>query len=458
MSTYFVYKWKERIKMLCALPRSNRALKYFPPEFNLRNPIVSLLQSYRRQGHSCALILLYVEEFHHLFSTYPYSYMEKMNDHIRQAILAILPAHLKSDEIIGVKQIGGENFCVFIKGTDSMTYEDVHQIGLLIRRQLEVQLGQLHSLPFLRSVTFQVGCHVFGVELETENAHTAMQSAVHYAQSIAMKRIPPHFSKSRQELNRIIQNETITVLAQPIMCLRKGEIFGWEMLTRGPQNTQFYMPTELFEFAYQADLLSAMEFLVVKKAIEEIHYRGIKEQVFINVTPISLTNPLFLDQLLNNLKQFPHILPSQIVLEITERHSIRDYVYMGTLLTRYRAHGFRFAIDDAGAGYSSLQAISELIPDIIKIDKSVIQNIDQASVKQSLLKSLLYFAENINCEVIAEGVEREEEANMLLDLKVQMGQGFYFARPEPMVNHRERVVHFDKLKEKIMQQRSASSA
>jgi EAL domain-containing protein (putative c-di-GMP-specific phosphodiesterase class I) len=127
---------------------------------------------------------------------------------------------------------------------------------------------------------------------------------------------------------------------------------------------------------------------------------------------------------------------------------------MGAILSKFRSYGFRFAIDDAGAGYSSLQSISELIPDIIKIDKSVIQNIDQVAVKQSILRALLLFASDIKCQVVAEGIEREEEANILLDHQVKMGQGYYFAKPERMQFDYART-HVPHLKEKIMKLRAA---
>ncbi|MNP23542.1 Phytochrome-like protein cph2 [compost metagenome] len=211
----------------------------------------------------------------------------------------------------------------------------------------------------------------------------------------------------------------------------------------------------MFEFADQTDLLPQLEWLVIQKAIREITERQIKEQVFINITPVSLSDPQLLGRLLELLK-LAGLDSSQIIFEITERHSINDFEQMASIVRSYRTQGFRFAVDDAGSGYSSLQSISELIPDIIKIDKSVIRNIDREAVKVAMLRSLLYFAENINCTVIAEGVEREEEANVLLQNQVHMGQGYYFARPQPF-EHGRNVIQFQSLKEKIIHMRKAAS-
>lgn len=453
MPSLFINKWKQRIKMLCYLPFSNRSLKYFPPEFILRDPIASLVKQQRLQGKGCHLILIHMEDFHQLFGIHSHSGIQKLQQQINKRLLELLPRYFHHGDIIGIKRFGQEDIGLFVKQQSSLSYDELQQkaqqLGAELQTCLRTGLGKQEGL-----LTCLTGCYMMGPEIE--NLDAAIQFAYRYALSIATKKLPVHFSKSKQQLIDIIDSENISVLAQPIMNLTSGDIFGWEILTRGPQNTPFHSPTELFDFAYQADVLSKMEFLVMKKAFQEMSERCIKEQVFINVTPITLSHPLLMEYLQMLLKQYPSVAPCQIVLEITERHAIRDFDFMGALMAQYRTMGFRFAVDDAEAGYSSLQSITELIPDIIKIDRSVIQNIDQMIVKQSLLRSLMHFAENINCQVIAEGVEREEEAEMLYDLKVQMGQGFYFARPEPLAADQDRVQRFDLLKAKIQRSRQAN--
>ncbi|WP_240416429.1 EAL domain-containing protein [Paenibacillus periandrae] len=448
-------KWKERLKYLYLLPLSNKSLKYFPPDFTIRDPIVSMIKQYRRKGQSIGMLLFYMEEFHHLFATHPYPYIQNLQKLVREKLLEILPRYFQSSDLLGIKQFASDDFCMFIKEYPGFSFDDLQRKALLMRQELEQSL-RIPMRPKEDTIySFQIGCHI--IEMDIENTEAAIRSSYHYALAIATKKLPAHFSKSRQELLDIIELEKITVLAQPIMSLNSGEIFGWEILTRGPLNSVFHTPTELFDFAYQADLLSKMEFIVMKKAFEEISKRGIGEQVFINVTPVTLCHPLFLNQLLTVLSAYDNISASQIILEITERHSIRDFAYMGALMAHYRSHGFRFAVDDAGAGYSSLQSISELIPDIIKIDKSVIQNIDQLVVKQYLLRALLLFAENINCQVIAEGIESQGEADILYEMHVHMGQGFYFARPEPIVAYQERMLQCRSITEKIQQNRQICS-
>ncbi|MCZ8516535.1 EAL domain-containing protein [Paenibacillus filicis] len=448
--------WIERLKMLFHLPLPNRALRLFPPEFTFRDPVHALVKQYRNQGNSCGLLLFYWEDFHRLFTSYPHEVTARLQKHIRDALLGLIPAFFKSNDIIGVRQYSGEDFCLFLKDEAGGRYEELQRQGLLLRRALETRLRESVPKEWSGSFSFGFGCYRMGQDIE--NTEAAIQSAYYYAHSIATRKLPAHFSALRDQVLDILKREQISVLAQPIMNLASGEIFGWEILTRGPRNSPLHTPGELFEMAFQADLLSKLEFLVIRKAVEEISLRGIREQVFLNVTPVTLCHPLFLHHMLETVKEFDNISSSQIVLEITERHAIRDFQYTGSVMAAFRAHGFRFAVDDAGAGYSSLQSISELIPDMIKIDRSVISNIDQASVKQSLLRALLHFADNINCQVIAEGVERKEEAAMLLQMQVQMVQGFYFARPQPLVTDHERSQQLKLVKERIDQDRRVHTA
>lgn len=91
--------------------------------------------------------------------------------------------------------------------------------------------------------------------------------------------------------------------------------------------------------------------------------------------------------------------------------------------------GFRIAVDDTGSGYSSLYTISELLPDIIKIDRSVIQGIDTNRIKESMVKGLILVAKEMGSIVVAEGIEKREEAAVLMRNRVDMAQGFLYGKP-----------------------------
>lgn len=444
---YFVQKWKKRLRLFFHLPFSNQALKFFPPEFTIRNPIMSLLNKARNQGHTCGLLLLHLEGYNKIMLSYPARTIAMLQKQVQLILTELLPEIYGDEHVIGVELIHDEDCCVYIRSRGKeLIYEELYAKGLQVRKLLEMRLKNAMNIEVASHLQIQTAVHILDPHIL--GTKFAAKAAYHYALAIATKKLPAHFGSARQQLLNIVNNADITVLAQPIISFATGEIFGWEILTRGPQNSPFHLPTELFSFAYQADVLSDMEFLVFSKAFQKIMENHIQEQVFINVTAVTLCHPLFVRRMAQLLEQFPAVHAQQIVIELTERHFVSDFNHVAAIMAKCREQGFRFAVDDAGAGYSSLQSISELIPDIIKIDKSVIQNIDQVAVKESMLKALLSFAENINCQVIAEGIERAEEADILFKHEVHMGQGYYFAEPSPLLFNIEKN-ELEKMKEKI---------
>ena len=120
--------------------------------------------------------------------------------------------------------------------------------------------------------------------------------------------------------------------------------------------------------------------------------------------------------------------PADIVIEITERVAISRHDTFQRALRTFKERGYQVAVDDMGAGYSSLQSLANIQPDFLKFDVSLVRDIDRSSIKRSLLGTLRDLGEKINARVIAEGVERPEEMRTLLELGIELGQGFHFHR------------------------------
>ena len=126
--------------------------------------------------------------------------------------------------------------------------------------------------------------------------------------------------------------------------------------------------------------------------------------------------------------------PKRIVLEITEHEAITDHDGVISALGDLRQMGVRLAVDDVGAGYAGLSTVLRLQPDILKLDRSLVSQIDKDTARQSLANAMVHFAGEVGAKVIAEGIERSQEHQMLHRLGVTMGQGYLFARPGPASN------------------------
>jgi EAL domain-containing protein (putative c-di-GMP-specific phosphodiesterase class I) len=183
-------------------------------------------------------------------------------------------------------------------------------------------------------------------------------------------------------------------------------------------------PEVMFEIAAQSGLIWDLSRLCRDRAIEGMG-KLLKdgELLFMNVDPADFADPSF-D--VNALKVKD---PTRVVIEITERTAIKDYPKFRGRLKEFRDHGYRFAVDDAGSGYAGLGSIANLEPDFIKLDMSLINCIDQNFIKQNLVETMVRFANEHGAMVIAEGVERKEEYDMVKSLGVHLVQGFFVHKP-----------------------------
>jgi EAL domain-containing protein (putative c-di-GMP-specific phosphodiesterase class I) len=118
-----------------------------------------------------------------------------------------------------------------------------------------------------------------------------------------------------------------------------------------------------------------------------------------------------------------------LVIEITEHEAVRDYARLASRLADYRGRGARVAIDDTGAGHASMRHVTQLAPDYIKVDRSLIQDLHLDHAKRALVRSMVTLEKELGAEVVAEGIESSEIRDALLELGCRIGQGFYFSMP-----------------------------
>lgn len=444
----------ERLKTIAKVFLPDSRLNAFPPDFTIRRPILSLLRRRLDRGEACFLAL-YRWDSKTVHEQDPDSREDdrRLSAASRRQLAALAREQFGAGELIGMDQFGAQDYAVLVSAPHD---PDESFVPAALFRRLELlrhafEGGTATVLPEAAERRQLTGTYVPVSAASWGNradAAEVLKETFDFALALATGAVTPQVIEARRQLDEILAEGRISVLAQPIMNLRSGDVYGWEILTRGPAASVFHMPDELFRFAGQSKLLSKLEFIVVRHALDEIASRRICEPVFLNVTPVTLAHPLFMAHLEQCLERHPALSARQIVLEITERHEIHDLAGMSEILGRFREKGYRFAIDDAGSGYSSLQWIGELTPELIKIDRSVIQFVDRFKVKESLLRAIVTAAGEMSCEVVAEGVEREEEADVLFRLDVGMGQGYYFARPNPLMHEHERGI-FEEMKERI---------
>lgn len=234
-------------------------------------------------------------------------------------------------------------------------------------------------------------------------------------------------SRKVADLKSTIRDGAVFIEYHPIIVTNTEAIHGYEALARGARR-ELRSPEVLFEVAEEANMIWELSRLLRRRAVEGmINDLDDDQYLFLNIDPHDFDDPTFrsLDPDDLGIKD-----PSKVVLEITERTAIKDYPRFQEYLAAFREQGFRFAVDDAGSGYAGLGSIANLAPDYIKLDISLISNIDSNFLKQNLVETMVNFANGQGALVIAEGVERQEEFETVKELGVHFTQGFLFHKPK----------------------------
>lgn len=236
------------------------------------------------------------------------------------------------------------------------------------------------------------------------------------------------------EFFEILDQKRIQTVFQPIVSLHDGTVYGYEALSRGPLNSPLHNPETLFKCAQHHDKLWELEFLCRLKAFEAASEMTMEFRIFLNVNPNIMEDIKFRKGFTKEYLEKFSIDPKRIVFEITENEAISNVSDFIKTIDNYKEQDYRIAIDDAGAGYSGLNLISDIHPNFIKLDMKLVRDIDKDVTKQSLIRSLHDFACFTDTALIAEGIETREELQMLIEIGVRYGQGFYLQRPNSMIN------------------------
>ncbi len=227
------------------------------------------------------------------------------------------------------------------------------------------------------------------------------------------------------------------VAFQPIVALRSGELFEYECLFRPEMPVMPQTISSIVQAAIDTDRSVELDqYLVgvVLARVGQLHAAALESgsaplRVAINLTPMSLLDPVFEASRLAAVVRENGLHPRQITLECTEQQSVGDLAPLRRQVKALRRLGFGFAVDDAGAGYASFAMIATLRPTIIKIDRDIVAGIGKDDARQALVEAFVSFGRRIGARLVAEGIERRSDLATLVDLGVELGQGYLLGRP-----------------------------
>lgn len=238
-------------------------------------------------------------------------------------------------------------------------------------------------------------------------------------------------SQIRKEFHRFVKEELVTYYFQPIISAKTGKIEAYEALMRANLPI-LKRPDVVMKIAREEGALREIERMTMFRATEAFadlrEKKRIKGDALLFINSIASQHMAAKDEIEFNNRYAE--LQKQIVIEITEEESI-DY---HALEIKRNAPGFEgaFALDDYGSGYSNEKSLLDLAPKYIKVDLSIIRDIDTDPDKQQIVENIVAYAHKRDMKIVAEGLETPEEIQKVLELEVDLLQGFYLARPEPV--------------------------
>jgi EAL domain-containing protein (putative c-di-GMP-specific phosphodiesterase class I) len=231
-------------------------------------------------------------------------------------------------------------------------------------------------------------------------------------------------AEERRMLEECLAGDDVQIALQPILHAPDDCIYAYEALLRS-SHPVLNGPMPVLRAAEQHGMLSRVAEVVVDRCHAWMKRLPDHVRLFMNLHPDELADPAGVTKRLTPLAPWAH----RIVLEITERSKLQGLDQWETSVEAVTALGFSVAVDDLGAGYSSLSVLAELQPSYIKVDMSIVRGVDHEPQKRRLVELLCRFAEATDALLVAEGVETEEEAETLRAIGAHLLQGYLFGRP-----------------------------
>jgi EAL domain-containing protein (putative c-di-GMP-specific phosphodiesterase class I) len=378
-----------------------------------------------------SLLLVNVVRYSRIEDIYGWQVFDDVMRHVADSLDEIAGETLRDADVIAELMNSGNSFVIVLSPPRATACIDpssrvvlARRVEARVREKLEERIEPALFKKFGCYVGSSTVCHDEEARLE-RTIYDALESAL--ADSHTREQADAVERTAR--LRDILANERIRTLVHPLFDLETMEVIGYEALSRGPEGSEFERPDKLFAVAYDADLVMRLERVCRKKALEAASVMPAGKLLFLNIEPEAVGDPQLREAVTSDMLAKAEVSASSVVLELTERAAIADFQSFRATLDFVRALGFQVAVDDAGAGYGSLQCLAEVRPDWLKIDISLVRGCDTDDVRASLVESLVTFAQRLGAKLVAEGIETEEELAALRRMGVRYGQGYLLASP-----------------------------
>jgi diguanylate cyclase (GGDEF)-like protein/PAS domain S-box-containing protein len=392
------------------------------------------LSAAQRTGNLFAVLYLDLDEFKPINDTYGHH----IGDEVLKEVALRLKGSFRSHDIVG--RLGGDEFLVVVTQLDSALAAAHAAVHALHELSLPYRIGDLalHTSP-------SIGISMFpedGTDVETlvRNADSAMYEAKQSGKGAYRFFTRQHVDISESlnleaSLRHSLASDALQLHFQPILDTHSKRLIAAEALLRWPAPQGQQLPPDIFiPIAEQNGFIVKLGDWVLQKACEQ--HREWREQglppihIGINLSAMQFREADLIGSLSRGIEE-NQIDPHFLSVEISDRVFTGNLQYAEPILHRLKALGIQITLDDFGAGYSSLEKLSRLPFDRVKIDRSLIMSLPENKVSIAVTTAAISFGNSLDIEVVAEGLESERVLDFLEDHDCHRAQGFYLAKPMP---------------------------
>ncbi|GAB6157272.1 hypothetical protein JCM39194_04720 [Desulfotomaculum varum] len=419
-------KAEERLHFLA----THDVLTKVPNRYSLEEAI-RLAVVKAQTGASYALLLVDIDNFKLVNDTLGHA----AGDELLIKFTGLLRNNIRQEDFLA--RFGGDEFVILIEG---VTQSEVMDMAERIRNavyQTEVEVGSVRL-----NLSVSIGVVLIDGDLEYQKILSQADIALYKAKEEGRNRIAyinchqdvsREFLKIYQNINIIkqaLREDRLVLHYQPVVSLNKGKIIHYEALVRLlDENNKVIPPGEFIPVAERFGLMAEIDRWVVQAALKKLAQVP-QIKIFVNLSAVSLFHKDLLHSIETDILN-SSIEPGRLGFEITETSAMKDLTVTERWLSKFKMIGCSFALDDFGTGFSSFSYLLNLSVDYIKIDGSFVKNMDHNAAHFTLVDAMNKVAHAFGKKTIAECVENERIANILRDINVNGGQGYYFGKPEP---------------------------
>ncbi|MDQ3651731.1 MAG: EAL domain-containing protein [Acidobacteriota bacterium] len=396
---------------------------------------LSLTHPGRHQDHCFAVLFLDLDRFKNINDSLGHS----SGDQLLIAIAGRLRSCMRQSDLVA--RFGGDEFAVLLSGINDV--RDVYHIVDKIQQELAVPLKIDHHEAFT-TASIGIALSSTGYDCPEDvlrDADTAMYRAKeggkarHEVFNKEMHARAISLMRTESDLRHAVKREELRVFYQPIISLKTGGLAGFEALVRW-QHSELGLisPAEFIPVAEDTGLIIPIGRWVLEESCRQMHEWQQQSPAHqdltlsVNLSGKQLAQPDLIEQVEEVLRNTGFD-PRNLKLEITESVVMENAEQATMLLKRLRDLGLQLSIDDFGTGYSSLSYLHRFPVNILKVDRSFVSRMNLNDENLEIVRTILTLAHNLGMEVVAEGVETEEQCVQLKTLKCEYGQGYLFSKP-----------------------------